>query len=117
MAVFDQWLRGNGFSVGGYVVNGDVTSASLLSVTQSIATFTALLPSLGEVRKTTGDPDVINDVRMGEIAASALVISVGLIASSMVKSPIPATAAIVSAAVLVAMYESVLQATPKEKMV
>lgn len=92
----------------------EVQSASLLSVTQSIAVFTSLLPPLSEVRKTVGEAGTINDTRMAEAAASVLVISVGIIATSMVGSPVPAMAAIVSAAGLVIMYESVLQATPKE---
>ena len=95
-------------------MTGDVTSASLLSVTQSIGTFTALLPKLSDVRKATHDSDVVHDVRMGEVASTALVVSVGVIAYSMVKSPVPAMVAIVSAGALVLMYESVLQATPKE---
>lgn len=96
-------------------MNNEVTSASLLSATQSIATFTALLPHLSDVRKSIGDPDTVHDVRMGEIAASALVVSVGMIATSMVKSPVPAMVSVVSALALVVMYESVLQATPHKE--
>lgn len=96
-------------------MNEQATSASLLAITSSVGMFTGLLPSLSEVRKTQGDPSVINDVRVGEIAASALTVSVGLMASSMVKSPVPAMVAVVSAVALVVMYESVLQSPPKEK--
>lgn len=91
-----------------------VTSASLLSVTQSVGVFGSMLPSFGEVRKTMGDPAVINDVRMGELAASGIVISVGLIASIMVDSPVPAMIAVGCSGAMVLMYESVLQSTPKE---
>lgn len=91
------------------------TSAALLTVTASVSVFTALLPPFADVRKATGDEDMVNDVRMGEIASGALVVAIGLTASSMTNSPVPAMTACVFAAALVCMYESVLAATPKEK--
>lgn len=97
-------------------MNDAVVSASLLSVTQSVGVFTTVLPPFAEVRKTVGDPGVTNDVRMGEAVASALVISIGLIASAMVKDPAPAMIAIVAAGGMVVMYESILRQTPKESM-
>lgn len=95
-------------------MNEHVTTASLLSVTQSVGVFTAVLPPFGEVRKTMGDPATVNDVRMGEMVASGVVISIGLIASLMVDSPIPAMIAIGASGAMVLMYESVLQSTPRE---
>lgn len=95
-------------------MNSDQASATLLSVTQSVAVFTTLLPPLSDVRKSRGDADTVNDVRMGELASSALVVSIGLFASGMTNSPVPAMVAVVSAVGLVLMYESVLSATPKE---
>jgi len=94
----------------------ETTNAVLLSVTTSVGVFTSLLPPFGEVRKSVGNPDMVNDVRMGELAAGSLVVTIGLIASSMVKNPTPAMVSIVFAGALVCMYESVLAATPKEKM-
>lgn len=84
-------------------------SAILLSVTQSVVVFTALLPPFSTVRKgDKNDPDMRADVRLGEMASSALVISIGLIASGVTGSPGPAMASVVCALALVAMYESVL---------
>lgn len=86
-----------------------VASSVLLSVTTSVSTFTALLPPFSDVRKANKtDPDMRNDVRMGEAAASALVISIGLIASAMTDSHAPALVSVLAALILVAMYESVL---------
>lgn len=96
-------------------MNNDQASATLLSVTQSVGIFSTLLPHLAEVRKSQGDPGTINDVRIGEAAASALVVSIGLMATSLVGSPAPVLVAIASAAVLCFMYESVLRAVPVEK--
>jgi len=88
---------------------GQEASALLLSVTQSIAVFTALLPPFAEVRKgNKADPSIRDDVRMGEVAASALVIGIGVIASGVAGSPTPAMASIACAGVLVFMYETVL---------
>lgn len=86
-----------------------VASSVLLAVTTSVSTFTALLPPFAEVRKANKtDPDIRNDVRMGEAAASALVISIGLIASAMVDNHMPALVSVVAALALVGMYESIL---------
>lgn len=90
-------------------------NASLLSVTQSVVVFTALLPPLSDVRKSLGDADTVNDVRMGEVASATLVVAIGLAASSMVGSPVPAMASVLSAAALVVMYETVLATKPKGK--
>ncbi len=94
--------------------NTAVTSAVLLAATSSVPVFAALLPDLATVRKSVGNPDTVNDVRMGEAAATGIVISIGLIASSLTKSPVPAMITIVVSAGLVVMYESVLASTPKE---
>lgn len=91
------------------VTRSQVASSVLLSVTTSVSTFTALLPPFAEVRKASkSDVDMRNDVRLGEAAASSLVISIGLIASAMTDSHMPAVVSVVAALVLVAMYETVL---------
>jgi hypothetical protein len=88
---------------------GQEASAILLSVTQSIAVFSALLPPFAEVRKgNKNDPAMREDVRMGELAASSLVIAIGLIASGVTGTPAPAVVSVVAAVVLVGMYETVL---------
>lgn len=96
-------------------VNPNVASATLLSVTQSVVCFSSLLPPLSEVRKSVGDEDTVNDVRIGEFAASALVVAIGVTASTLTGSPIPAMVSVLSAAALVVMYESVLATQPKGK--
>lgn len=93
----------------------NVTSAVLLSATTAVPVFTGLLPSFPEVRRSIGDPGTVNDVRLGEVAASGTVIAVGLIASSLVKSPVPAMVAVVAALGMVVMYESALRSYPTER--
>lgn len=91
-----------------------VANAVLLSVTSSVGVFTAILPPLSDVRKSRGDADMMNDVRLGEVAAAALVVAIGVVGSSMSGSGVPLFAAVVFAGALVWLYESVLAATPKE---
>jgi hypothetical protein len=92
---------------------GEAPSMTLLTVTSSVTAFTALMPPFGEVRKAHGDPDIANDVRMAELAATGLVVAIGLSASAFSKSPVPAMAAVVFSIALVVLYESVLAANPK----
>lgn len=94
------------------------SSAVLLSVTQAVVTFTALLPPFTEVRKADKhDTDMRADVRLAEGTAAALVIGIGCVASTMTNSPTPAVASIVAALLLVGMYESVLNnVSPKEML-
>lgn len=95
--------------------DSQTASLTMLAVTSSIGMYTSLLPSFSEVRKADKtDKAMVNDVRMGEIAAGALAVSIGLMASAMAGTPVPAMVAIVVAVGVTAMFESVLQSTPKE---
>jgi hypothetical protein len=89
-------------------------SLSMLSVTQAVAVFTALTPSISEVRKSVNDPVLSNDVRMAETLAATIVVGIGITATMLTKSAVPATVSIAAAAMFVFMYESVLRSTPKE---
>jgi hypothetical protein len=90
-----------------------VQGAVFLSVSSAIGTFTSLLPSIQDVRKASkNDADARTDVRLGEIASTALVIGIGIVASSVAESPIPAMAGILTALALVALYESILTMNP-----
>lgn len=91
----------------------DVT-LSMLSATQAVAVFTALSPSISEVRRAVNDPVLTNDVRMAEMLSAAIVAGIGVTATVMVKSPVPAMVSIASAGLFIFMYESVLRTTPKE---
>lgn len=89
----------------------DMFGPAMLSVTSGIQAFNSLLPRLSEVRKAdpVNNPDIAADVRMGEVAASALTMGVGMIASSLTQSPLPAITGLVMALILVAVYESALR--------
>lgn len=91
-----------------------ITSVSLLALTSSVSMFSTFLPEFREVRKSKGEPSFVNDVRMGEVAAVGLTLAIGISASALTNSPVPAGAAVVAALTLVIMYESVLKLPPKE---
>jgi hypothetical protein len=79
-------------------------------LSQTISSFQSMLPSLSDVRKaSTTDDDMAGDVRLGEIAASALSIGVGAIASSLLGDPLPILIASIVALTLIVIYEQALR--------
>lgn len=93
-------------------MNESVTGSTLLVVTASVTAFTTIMPKFGDVRRANTNGDTARDVRMGEAAALGMTVAIGITASSLTKSPVPAMVGIVSALALALMYESVLQAQP-----
>jgi len=92
-------------------------SLAMLAVTQSVTIFSGLLPPVSEIRKATlSDAAVVHDVRTAEFMAAGLVIGIGVVATVLIKSPVPAMVSIIGAAALVAMYEGILQKNPTEKV-
>lgn len=93
-------------------IPADAIGPTTLALTQAVGAFNAFLPHLSEIRKTdpNRDPSFAADVRMGEVAACALTVGVGAIATSMTGSSAPLVVAVIAAAGLVFMYESTLRA-------
>lgn len=90
----------------------DIFGPATLSVTQGITAFSTFLPKLSEVRKATpeNNPDIAGDVRMGEVAAATITLGMGMIASSLTGSPVPAFASLIMTCVLIGIYETALRA-------
>jgi hypothetical protein len=88
----------------------DIVSSSLMGITTSVGLYTAFLPKINEIRKTPPTSDEATSIRMGELAAGALTVAIGMTASTLVKSPYPAALTIASALAMVCMYEMVLNA-------
>lgn len=89
----------------------DVLGPASLAASQSITAFQFFLPKLSDVRKVdaSSNPEIVGDVRMGEVAAIALALGVGAITSSLSQSPVPMFAAVVMVAILVCVYEAALR--------
>ena len=82
-----------------------------LSVTQAVGSMQFFLPRLADVRKAdpVANPDMVGDVRLGEVAAITLTTAVGAIIASMTKSAVPLVAAMFTSFILVCVYETALR--------
>lgn len=87
----------------------DAFGPAALAAGQTLSSFSTFLPRLSDVRKAgVGDKDMIGDVRLGEVAACAISLGIGMIASSLSRSPIPMYASAFIAVILIVVYESAL---------
>lgn len=93
-------------------VDPGIIGVALTTVTQGATQFHSFLPPLRDVRRAdpVNDPQTAADVRIGEVAAVTLTVGIGVIASSLTGSNVPAVTAVVMCAVLVCLYESTLRA-------
>ena len=88
----------------------DMVGPASLIVSNTFGAFTHFLPPLSEVRKAdpANNPDIVGDVRMGEIAAITLAVGTGAILSSLTQSAVPSFVALLTILILVALYEVAL---------
>lgn len=87
----------------------DIVGPASLVVSQSFGAFQFFLPKLSDVRKASpNDPDMVGDVRMGEVGAITLAVGTGAILSSLTQSAVPAVVALLIVIVLVCLYEMAL---------
>src|SRR4051812_29515316 len=90
--------------------NPDMFGPASMVLSLSISQFQSMLPPIAEVRKASPtDNDMAGDVRLGEIAASALAIGVGAIASSLLGDPLPVLISSFVAIGLIVIYEQALR--------
>jgi hypothetical protein len=88
--------------------NPNMFGPASMVLSQTISSFQSMLPTISSVRKASpDDPDMAGDVRLGEIAASALSIGVGAIASSLLGDPVLISSFI--ALTLIIIYEQALR--------
>lgn len=102
------------------MADGAAVGMATLALTQGFTQFNIMLPKISDIRKAsvTDDPSLTADIRVGEIAAFAGTMAVGIMVSSLTGSPIPAYVSLVTAVFLIALYESVLRADrPMERTV
>lgn len=90
----------------------DIFGPAMLGVTTGIQAFQGLLPRISDIRRADpqNNPDVAADVRLGEVAGVTLTMGIGIIASSLTGSSIPAFTALLMCLILVCIYESTLRA-------
>ena len=92
-------------------VPNEALGPATLALTQTVGAFSFFLPRLSDVRKAdlVHNPDMVGDVRMGEVAAAALCLGIGAIVSSMSGSSAPVTVSLVMTLILICVYESALR--------
>jgi hypothetical protein len=92
------------------VTSAEMVGPASLAISQGVTAFLSFLPKLSDIRKAdpATDPGMVGDVRMGEVAATAVCVGVGAIVSSLTGSPVPAFTAVVVALTLICIYESAL---------
>lgn len=88
----------------------EVVGPATLVVSQGFSAFATFLPKLTDIRKTDAklNPDIVGDVRLGEVAAFAFCVGTGVIVSSLTQSPVPAVVAVLMGLSLVCVYETAL---------
>lgn len=93
-------------------MDASVFGPASLAMTQGFTAFNSFLPKITDIRTAdpNSNPDFAADVRLGEVAAASLTLGMGLITSSLTKSPVPTVVAFIVVVGLVVMYETVLRA-------
>lgn len=91
---------------------GEVLGPATIAIGQSVGAFQFFLPRLSDVRKSDvdSDPDMAGDVRLGEVAASALTLGIGIMVSSLSGSAYPAYVSVLMCLILICVYETALKA-------
>lgn len=85
--------------------------AATIGLTQGLSSASQFLPKLSEVRRAHAEanPDIVGDVRMGEIATTVITIGIGAIVSSLTGSSIPTVVAGIIVLVIIVLYEVALR--------
>lgn len=93
-------------------VSPEMVGVITLALTQAVSVFNAFLPPLTEVRRSSiGDRTAYLDVRIGEVAASAMVIGIGAVLSTLVGNNRPMLVSIAGAIGMMGVYEFTLRSS------
>lgn len=80
--------------------------AASVAIGQTVAAYSYFLPRLPEVREASKDDStMVNNVRLGQVAAGAVSLTVAGLLSWLTRSPIPVITTLFIAAVLAAIYQ------------
>lgn len=93
-------------------MDSNAIGPATLAMTQTVGLFQFFLPKLSDVRKADAATDVgmVGDVRMGEVGASTLCLGIGAMVSSLSGSSVPLVVSILTALILICLYETTLKA-------
>lgn len=92
------------------VANQAAVGPVSLALGQAVTSFSIFLPSFTAVRQAKPDNEGIKkDVRLGEMAAFAMAVGIGVILSQVSGEPAPAMVAVFIAVMIIALYEQALR--------
>jgi len=94
------------------MANPDALGPASISLGTATSAFMGFCPSFSEVRRADpSDEGMTKDIRLGQVAASAVAIGTGIIVSYLSGSPVPAVVSFMMSALLVWCYQNARKAT------
>lgn len=93
-------------------VSPEMVGVVTLALTQAVSVFNAFLPPLTEVRRSSvGDRTALLDVRIGEVAAAAMVVGIGCVLSTLIGNSRPLVVSLLGAVGMMGVYEYALRSS------
>lgn len=93
------------------MTNSEAIGPASLSISTATSAFMNFLPSFTDVRRAAPDDEgMMKDLRLGQIAATAVALGTGIIVSYMSGSPVPALVSAIMCALLVWCYQNARRA-------
>jgi hypothetical protein len=92
------------------MADGQAIGLATLCMTQGLTLFQEFLPKFQEINAAnpTEDSGMVQDVRMGELAAVLTTLGIGTMTSALSGSSVPAVVSAITAAALIFLYEYAL---------
>jgi hypothetical protein len=93
-------------------INPEMVGVVTLALTQAVSVFNAFLPPLTEVRRSSkANRTALLDVRIGEVAASLMVVGIGAVLSTLIGNTRPLWVSVAGAAGMMTVYEYALRSS------
>lgn len=84
---------------------GDELALVMLGMTQAVALYGIFMPSVSSVRHAQVGDNTHKDMIVGEIGASVIAVSLGIVGSLIGESPLPFIFSVLVASLIIAAYE------------
>lgn len=94
------------------MVDPNGVTASTIAIGQTVFSYSYFLPRLSEVRRAdAGDPMMRGDVMLGQLAAGAVSVTVGMLLTWMTGSSLPVVTTLAIAVIIAVIYQYALTGT------
>lgn len=88
---------------------GDELALVMLGMTQAVALYGIFMPGIDKVRDARPGGDTHKDMIVGELGATGVTLSFGIIGSLIAESPLPFLFSVLVATIIVSVYEYTLR--------